>query len=374
MRKGVVDEFVYVLVAGIVLMIIMLMAWTGPSEAPPWVEPNDVLLTIKNGTSSTFKLSINGTLTNLTLTPKGEIRTWLSFNKNNFNVDRSAVVTVTIKVPSDATPDEIHTGSIDFASPGGTKSVSITVNVQNVTKLQAHEVQLGEDGNIYVSYSFGPTALDTKENVEVSKGYFSSKDVSLIGSVSDEKMDIVTGGFVQLVVDETNSAGNLVVKLNNAELHKSRTGAGEINIPLNLSQIKSSNTVMISAGNPGWKFWSNTVYKFRTAKFGVNYKGIFPQNFTFNLDSEEISNFDSLQLSFRIKDYSTSPRQMIIKLNNQIIFAERPPLAFLNRTFTSDILGNRLKLKESNNVLLFSLEQDGFYSADSAMLTVYSKG
>ncbi len=374
MRKGVIDEFAYVLFAGIGLMIIMLMAWTGPSEAPPWVEPIDVSLTIKNGTSSTFKLEITGDLTNVTLKPSGEIRTWLSFNKNNFNVVKSTSVTVTVKVPSDASVDEIHTGSIEATSQGGTKSVSITINVQNVTKLQSRSIQLGGDGNIYVSYSFGPTSLDTKQNVEVSKGYFSRKDVNLIGSLSDEKLAIATGGFIQLIVDETNSAGNLVVKFNDKEVYKKRAGPGEIMIPLNLSQIRNSNTVIISAGNPGWRFWMSTIYKFRTATFGVNYKGIFPQNFTFNLSPEEISNFDSLQLSLRTKDYSTPLPEMIIKLNNQIIFAERPPLAFMNRTFATDILGNKLQLKESNNVLLFSFEKEAFYSADSALLTIYSKG
>lgn len=365
------DEFSLVLLAGLTIIVIMMFVWTKPSEAPPWVEPLSVSLSILNGTSSTFMFDILGELTNVTLSGTGQISTWMSFNKNNFNVVNSTKVTVTVKVPG-TTEIGLYTGGVKVKSPGGEKTISVNVDVQNVTKISSRSISLG---SFSVEYTPGAKILDSKESLDVIGGYITSYPVNLAGTLTDEEFGVVKGGFVQLRVSETNYAGSLIVSINGKEVFDEIVSVGEITIPIDTSDIKKSNTVTIRASSPGWKFWMSTVYKIKNVKFGVSLKPVSaPQNFTFILDSSEVNNFDSFVLSYRVKEYTPLLPEMLIRINDQIVYAKAPPMAILNESFKKDILGNNLYLDTGDNTISFSFEKEGHYVVDSARLTVYYKG
>ncbi len=221
-----IDEFAFVLLAGVILIFILMVAWTTPTELPPYVEPTSVSLTAHKGTTKSFDLTINGTLTGVNLTASGEIKDWITFNKNNFDVDGKVKVTVTVKVPSTASLG-YHNGRIIVSSTGGEKAVSVAVEVTEAAakKLATRPIVLGD---FEVSYTSGTETLDSKESVQVSKGYFSGHDINLVGIVSEEKLDIITSGYLQLIVDDTNTAGNLIVFFNGKKVFDKPVGIGEV--------------------------------------------------------------------------------------------------------------------------------------------------
>jgi len=312
------DEFAFVLLAGIVLIVILMIAWGTPAETPPTVEPTSKSLTIPKNLSSSFELTIKGTITNVTLSSTGEIRDWITFSKNDFDVSESEIVTVKIKVPNVLV--RIYTGNIIVKSTGGEKRVSVSIEVTElVTKEFFRAIPLGD---FKVSYSVGSETLDSKENFEVSAGYLSNYPANLVGVLEQEKLDIVTDAYIQLIVEDTNSAGNLIVLFNDQEVLSRKASPGEVLIPIEKDSIRRSNTVEIKAGMPGWMFWMSTVYKFNSAKLVVNYEGVFSKEITFSLGQEEAENFDRFHLVYGVKTYSTPLPELKIKLNHQLVFSQ----------------------------------------------------
>lgn len=365
-----IDEFAFVLLAGIVLIVILMIIWGTPTEAPPIVEPTSVSLSIPRNLSSFFELKIKGKLTNVTLSSTGEIKNWITFNKNNFDILELDVVKVKVKVPD--VPARIYTGNIIVRSVGGEVKVPVRIEVvELVTREFSRTIPLGD---FSVSYTVGTETLDSKENFEVFAGYLSNYPASLVGILKEEKIAIVKDAYIQLIVEETNAAGNLIVLFNDEEVFNRKASPGEVLIPINLSLLKRSNTVTIKAGMPGWMFWMNTVYRFKSASFVVSYKGIFSFEKTFALDQDEVTNFDRFHLIYRVKNYSRPLPEMIIKLNHQVVFSQSPPLAFFNATFNKDILGNKLFLNVGNNTISFLFEKEAFYEVRNAVLTVYYFG
>lgn len=361
-----IDEFAFVLLAGLILIIILMIAWGTPTEAPPFVQPTSISLTIPRNMSSTFNLNITGGLSNVTLSATGGIGNWISFSKSNFDVSGSTSVRVKVKVPNVATGT--YNGRIIVKSVGGQQSVSVNVLVaeQQVEELSRLIKELGDFSVIYTA---GTETLDSKEDIEVSGGYLSTHSKNLVGVLTEKKLEMVEDGYIQLIVDETNNAGNLIVSFNDKDVFNENVGAGEILVPIEKSLIKRSNTVKISAGMPGWMFWMSTVYRIRSASFVVNYEGILSKDFPFSLDDNEITNFARFQLSGKINCTPSRP-EMQIKINNQIVYSERPPLTWITPTFDRDILGNSLSLSPENTIS-FSFDTEASCKISAANLYVY---
>lgn len=360
------DEFALVLLAGVILIGMLMIIWTTPLEPLPTVDPLSVSLSMLNGTSSSFNLNISGRITNVTLSATGAISTWIKFGKNNFDVSEYVIVPVYISVPKTATAGT-YKGNIIVRSTGGEKIVSVLVEVSTMKKIASRSISLGD---FTVSYTAGTRVLDSKEATFVSKGYFSEKVISLFGLVSDEELPTLTGASIQIIVSETNSLGNLIVIFNGQEVFNERVGIGEVLVPVNVNLIKKSNSIVIKAGNPGFVFWANTVYKFSIVKFTISFKGAFSKEIQFALSESEISNFDHFQLSYRVKDYSVSLPKLTIKINQQTIFREKPDLTIFNRNFEKDMVGYALILSK-NNTISFSFEEEAFYDIADVVLTVF---
>jgi len=364
-----IDEFAFVLLAGLVLIIVMMVAWTTTVTEVLDVYPPSISLKLKPGDSETLELSLNGTATNVTISTTGDIRTWLSFDKQNFDVSGSEVVTVFVTVPTVAV-EKIYRGSIQIFFTGGNKSIPVTINV---TKTPVQDLWKNfYFGDFSVSYSVGQEVLASKSSFEVSKGYFSEYSASLTHeSLSQEKFEIVTGGFINILVDETNNAGNLIVEFNGEEVYNKNTKPGEVLIELNASQIKKSNTVTIKAGLPGWKFWMNTVYKISSAKFGIFYYGVSEKSFNFELGDKEVDNFKYALFVARVKD-SNPTKDLIVKVNDKEIFkANRKATDYIQKVLNP----GEIKLVKGTNLISFSTEPpDGFYNLADVALTVVYKG
>jgi len=363
-----IDEFAFVLLAGIALIILLMVAWT-PREGVPIVEPTSKSLTILNGTSTTFTLNITGpSITNVTLSAIGEISNWISFSKNNFDVPQSELVTVYVDVPAYVIP-KTYTGKIIVKSTGGSKEIPVTINVVTALAevLSMRQIPLGD---FSVSYAVGSRVLDSQNNVRVVRSYFSSSDVNLVGILTDEEFSIIKDGYIRIIIADTNKLGNLIVELNGAKVYNQIGNLGEILIPLNSSIIHKSNVIKIKAAPPSWMFWRRTIYEIRSVEFVVNFEGISSKQIEFSLNPNEVDGFDHFTLN-ALLSYTSPLPELQIRLNDQIVYFQRPPLVVFDAEFKKDILGNPLILYPGNNTISFSLLSAGSLNFTNTILTVY---
>lgn len=344
------------------MILVLMIGWAATEAGALVVSPTSKTLTIAKGSASSFKVYINGTAKNVTLEGSGEIAGWVSFDKNNFDVTGPTDVTVVVNVPHSA-QEKFYTGTVKFSYTGGENSVSLTINVSTVTISDvSRNMALGD---FSLKYLVGSEPVYERQDFEVSTGYFSDNPASFAAVLTEEKHSIVTGGSIELIIDETNEAGNLIVELNGQEIFNRKFGIGELVIPLTKEQILKSNAVVIKAGSPGWKFWMNSAYKIRSAKFNIEYKGVFFKDFSFVLDSAEVVNFKFGKIAFRIKDYDINRLpNMAIKVNDKEVFDDVPTLTYFSKTFKD------IPMNIGSNTISFSLDQDGFYDLEDAILTI----
>lgn len=145
---------------------------------------------------------------------------------------------------------------------------------------------------------------------------------------------------------------------------------GEIFVDLGNETISKSNVVKVSTGSPGLQFWATTVYDIQFIEFSVNYDGSASKTFNVNMSRDEVENFKSFDLFFRVRDYSKPMPDMMIKVNNQIVYWDSPPLGVFDDILEEDMFGNPIYLNEGNNEITFMFDQDAYYSLSDTMLTI----
>jgi hypothetical protein len=361
-----IDEFAFVLLAGIVLIAVLMVFWTTPTEAPPTVDVSSKTVTVLTGGSTSFPITISGPITNVSISAYGTVANWLSFSSEYFDyINESQVVVVYVKAPSNVALGT-YKGTIKVSSTGGSKDVQLTVNVQNITTVEFLKKQIAL-GDFSVSFSSGSRMLDSANNTEVVKGYFAESNLNLIGIIDEVELNDIVDANVRLVISDTNKLGNLIVELNEKEIYNHPASLGELIIPINVTQLTRSNAISIKAGNPGWMFWANTVYKIREASFSISFKGINTKEVLLNLTQQEVANFNHIKFNAVIS--SEQSPILRIKVNEQTVYLGKPPIFALDLWIDRDILGNPLVLNTGTNKIEFALESPGRTDFKSGMLT-----
>lgn len=362
-----IDEFALILLAVFIFMGILMITWTTPTEFPPKIQPTSLSFSIQSGLSSSFDLNVSGKITSVNLSSSGKVGNWIKFGNNNFDViSGSVIVPATISVPKN-TAAGTYKGTISVASTGGRVDVPVTVEVTQITKVTSRSISLGD---LSIGFVSGATVAESKESVSIMKGYFYEKDFDMNANVEEKNLNNIKSGELLLDIGETNSYGNLIIIFNEQEIFNSKVAAGELSIPIDKSLVKKMNTIKIKADNPGFFFWANTVYNIKLAKFSINLQGAFAKDVEFTLRPEEVTNFDHMQLTFRVKDYSTPLPELTLAVNGQKIFFAKPELGFFNRNFASDLSGNVIKVSNLNKIT-FSFDQQAFYDIGDVVLTIF---
>jgi hypothetical protein len=359
-----IDEFAFVLLAGIVFILILAVSYSTLQQGPVTGTLSTSSLQIAQGNSATVTLSLNGTGFNVTLSGTGPIANWINFDENNFDLSNHKDVTVNILVPRNA-DFGTYTGNILIASGTNIVKVPLSVDVTLVT-VSTIPKSIGL-GDFTVSYLVGTNTLAEKDDVEVARGYFADYPVSFTGTVPDDKINILTDGFIQIFVETSNSAGNLFVEFNGQRVYANTISTGEIDIPLNASLIHKYNSVVVHADTPGIAFWQNTDYKIKFIKFGIDFSGISSHQKTFSLAAGDLKFFNSGRLSFQVKDYNPNAlNPMLIQINGVTFYDDAPTLTSFSKTF-----GSEIPLFVGDNTISFSVSQEAYYQLATVILTIY---
>ncbi len=361
------DEFSIVLLAGLILIAILMFVWTTPLPVAGVflnVTPEEVRTNIQLNTSSVVLLEFNGTASNITLSVTGEMKPWISFDKNRFDVNGKETIEVNISVPPSA---DVRSHTSNLIVTYDTQKITIPLTV--VVSLQPVEnLKLFPLGVFTVSGGATET-LDSKKPVFISQSYFSSSKLNLFGSLTSDKMSKISKGVLTILVEDENPLGNLIVTLNDQKIFDEKVGLGELKIPINKSLFKESNTLTISAGTPGMLFWAGTEYKLRSADFSVVYPSE-TKDVTFKLTRNEVENFKYARVTFSVNNYQLPLSNLKISINDQLVYVHSPPLAFFRDTFSNSIFGDKVILNSGDNKISFSFDGQGLYAVSDAALVV----
>jgi len=359
------DEFAFVLLAGLIIMIVMLFVWGVPSPAQvPIVSPTSESLVIKKGSSEKFLLEINVTSKVVTLTSKGTIKDWVQFSDNNFESSGVTNVEVTVKVPRSAV-ERSYSGTIEVTSKeGGKVTIPLTVTVTNVTEVEPTELSRSiYIGDFSVTYAKGTEVVKTQRDVEVRKGMFEDKKVGIGGSI-EKDMSLATGGNIVIDILYTNNEGNLIVRFNNQVVFDQRAMPGEVVIPIDKSLLKSYNVIEISTSGPGWNFWATSIYRIDKVEFKVDYFGEAGKVEIFNVYRDEIAKFKEGRVEFNIQSYE-GVGGLIVKINDYTVY-EGQRRGRVQLSFNYVDVG----LVKGENTISFSTELGATYNIEGAKITL----
>jgi len=278
-RKGAIDEFAFVLLAGLIMIIVMLLIWSVPSET----------------------------------------------GKDNISENVTGLFVIGAR-PQDV-PRHIRIG--DFS----------------------------------VSYQVGSEVLSEKRNIEVRKGVWEEKHESISGEILKD-MDLVTEGFIIIQILDTNSEGNLVVKINDQTIFDQKTSSGKIEIPVEKLLLLDYNVIDISTTGPGWKFWTSSFYKIDKIEFGINFFGDLKKEEAFTVYEDELQNFKSGIVTFYVEDVE-GDGDLTIEINGYQIFKGKPISRF-SKPFGQFDVG----LVKGTNTITFSTEEGTSYNIDDAEIII----
>lgn len=357
-----IDEFAFVLLTGLVIIIVMLFAWGVPSEAEiPRISPDSKVLSIEKGSSDSFILEINVTSKEVSLSSRGTIEDWISFSDNDFESEGLTTVNVTITVPFTAEEREHHGTIVVETMEGGRVTIPLTVSVLKITEkpeVSSRSIYLGD---FSVSHVEGTETIKTVRNFEVRKSMYEDKRKSFSARI-ERDLDLITEGTIVLDVFYTNQEGNLIIKFNNEEVFNEKVMPGEVVIPIDKGSIKSYNVIEISSSGPGWKFWTSSVYKIDKVDFTISFFGELRKEMSFNVFSDEIENFKEGWLEFDVESFEGDGK-LTVEINGYPVLEDR------RRGFFRKSI-DRVLLVWKENIITFSTEPGTSYQIRRAKITL----
>ncbi len=220
-------------------------------------------------------------------------------------------------------------------------------------------------GDFTTSYTVGSETISTSKYVEVRRGIFEDKPFSMSGRINS--VDIVTDGWIVIDILQSNSAGNLIVKVNNKQVYNQKTNPGRINIPVEKELLSNYNVIEINAGFPGLQFWSTTVYRIEKIEFGINIYGNVKKTYEFELFSSELKSFEEGEIFFNVEERKGSGN-LIIKINGKNVFNGIP-----SGTFSKSFEAFDVGLFSGINTIEFMTEKDTSYKLDDVELIIKHK-
>jgi len=278
-RKGAIDEFAFVLVAGLIMIVVMLLIWSVPSEEGE-----------KNATENVTEIFVIG------------------------------------------------------------------AQFQDVPRY----IRIGD---FPISYQVGSEGLSERRNIEIRKGVWEDKHESMGGEIS-KNMEQVTGGFIIIQVLDTNSEGDLVVKINEEVVFDQKVTSGKIEIPIAKSLLVYYNVIEVSTTSPGWKFWTSSYYIIDKIEFGIDFFGNVERQEAFTVYENELEDFKSGLVSFYVDDVQ-GEGDLIIEINGYQIFKGRPTTSFTKSFGLFDV-----GLVKGINTITFSTEQETSYDIDNVNIVI----
>ena len=353
------DEFAFVLLGGLILLIILVIGWSGVAPYVVMVEPENKTIYMERGSYESFELLLNGSAKNVTLKVEGEAKDWIQLDRYSLDLEGAERVKVEIMVPRTATPGE-HTARIKVRYYGTEKEVNLKIIVAKKVE-ERREINFGD---FTISYLMGEF-VERRENFKVERNYFFEKSRGFVAILDPEIMEIARSAYLYLVIDDTNMLSNLIIEFNGKKVFDKKVGQEELIIEIPVEELERKNRIRIRTSTPGIFFWATAWYQIKEASLVVEYNGTFFKKFEFSVDASEIENLKEVRLQFEVEKYDAKKlNDMIVKINGKEVFRGVPTLVYFNQEIDKEAL------RAGKNEITFSVEPDTFYALSDVSLEI----
>lgn len=234
--------------------------------------------------------------------------------------------------------------------PGG----GVTGNYKSLASFDLGRVGLSETEVSrtvsFGSFTLGQTQAETLKEMPtlgVSQGYFGSDSKKFDIRVDQNVLNNMKDVKISFDMGEANLYGNLVIKWNGKTFFDKLANLNRYDVYIQPENVKESNTLEISAGNPGPYFWAATYYELKNFKVLGEYG---PEKFlSFKVYPNEVEAWSKGVLKF----YTTRGQQgeITVKLNGKEIYRALNPKHLVTEEFEYSDIGNVLKI--GDNILAF---------------------
>ena len=217
-------------------------------------------------------------------------------------------------------------------------------------------------------FSAGTTQFETLKNwgsQEISAG-FASREISETANPNKNLLDYTEKAVLEFDVnkDKTNSAEDLVIVWNRAEIFRGKPTEGHQAIRIPKQNITDSNTIRIYTSAPGLStIVKSTAYNLDNLKLTQEYGQAKVE--VFNLEPKEFEAFDKAEINFATVPRSGTEGKLILKVNGIEIYNQKP-----DRFILLTIDQNKIPTIGLSNRISF-LAQGGLFEVTDPKINLY---
>jgi len=194
---------------------------------------------------------------------------------------------------------------------------------------------------------FGITQPDTKTfNINVGQ--------HILNDLRNVKISFDTG--------DTNLLANLAIKWNGKEVFNKLANLNHYDVSVDRENVRGTNTLEISAENPGFQFWATNTYNLRNLKVTAEYGD--EKFFSFEIYPNEMEAWHQGTLRF----YTTSSQTgtITVKLNGHDIYREQNPTHLVSVALNYSNIAHIAKM--GDNIL--AMKADNVFQIDNLNLDI----
>lgn len=353
------DEFALIIIAAMIFIGIFAIYLSSSLDTVPQIYPREVSIFLLPNEKTSLTIKILGNSSNASLEVEGPISDFISLSESNFAIFGEKEVKIQVKAPSSL---GTFIGYIKAKTSAGEDKIPVKIIVSQSYQLASRLISYPS----FTISNYGKgNIVDYRENDFVEKSMFRDKKIKLMLQLNETEIE---EAYVFVIISDSQGPGELIIKQNDEILYSKKTGIGEIKVPLNITKLGTINFIVIEVSNPMWNFFGKSRYEIYSAKIFVRYKGSF-QVLDLNLNKNEIERFHSIEFSSLIQSSYPLPT-LEIRINDQIVYKEKIPVAAFRVNISKDILGEKLILSE-NNKIGFYIVDEGYANFNNNILKVY---
>lgn len=262
-----------------------------------------------------------------------------------------------------------------FISPGKTSQnfyyttyKPATQEEKKEVKEKTFEVGMNEEikhisiaNDVVVSFKAGRKILLSEGNITIKNGFGGRKAYEKTFSI--KWPETVEKAELEIEVHDTNLYGNLLVFLNNELIYENLTPKGKITIPINVSQLKEKNKIMIFASSSGWRLWAPTTY-ILSFNLTANFFNLKKKELPFVI-GEEAKTLKLLRFVW-FTEKIEGEGNLVARFNGKEIYRGREKAPMI------DLDPKDFEVKQGNNILeLYAEKNTSFHIKDIEAILFY---
>ncbi len=361
--KARIDEFAFILLAGLAFILIFaFFSQTVVSDII--VEPSSINAKLVEGSFKTFVITIKSNSSNVSIDVEGNLKPYLTLDSTNFDVFGEREVRMFFEAKREGT----FSGKLIVKNPYKEFIVPVNIEVvkeEDVESLMVQDIIPLGNFNIFLEENVSLVLAEEKSTKLITTG-FESNYLTLEFSLSPnvDKKSLI----LNLELEDYNGAAPLIVELNGETIYNDVPQKNLLQIELSEGLLANTNVVKVYADLPPIP-WLQNYYSIKNAKIEARTIQKPEAIFKFNLSEKQANNFLKLKIEFLAKENKV--KQLYISLNNQLLYASKPPLVAFSKTFENDLFGNPLFVRMEENELRIRLEEPGKLIATNVNLYIY---